>query len=40
MAGTTRAVVCNDTHANGGWKMQDIHVRKPKEGELLVEMVA
>lgn len=40
MATTARAVVCHDTHANNGWKMQDVHVRKPKEGELLVEMVA
>lgn len=40
MAGTARALVCHDTHANNGWKMQDVHVRKPKQGELLVEMVA
>ena len=35
-----RAIVCHDTHANGGWKMEDVGVRKPGEGELLVEMVA
>lgn len=35
-----RAIVCHDTHANGGWKMEDVNVRKPKNGELLVEMVA
>ena len=40
MANTGRAIVCHDTHANGGWKMEDVHVRKPGEGELLVQMVA
>lgn len=35
-----RAIVCHDTHANGGWKMEDVSVRKPGDGELLVEMVA
>jgi len=35
-----RAIVCHDTHGDGGWKMEDVYVRKPKEGELLVEMVA
>jgi len=35
-----RAIVCHDTHANGGWKMEEVGVRKPGEGELLVEMVA
>ena len=40
MAGTARAIVCHDTQASGGWKLGDVHVRKPKEGELLVEMVA
>ena len=40
MASSARAVVCHDTHANNGWKIQDVHVRQPREGELLVEMVA
>ncbi|KAK3680064.1 hypothetical protein LTR78_000441 [Recurvomyces mirabilis] len=35
-----RAIVCHDTHANGGWKMEEVGVRKPGEGELLIEMVA
>ncbi|KAM0700629.1 hypothetical protein Q7P35_012350 [Cladosporium inversicolor] len=35
-----KAIVCRDTLANGGWKMEDVSVRKPGEGELLVEMVA
>ena len=38
---TARAIVCHDTHENGGWKMEDnVSVREPGEGELLVEMVA
>ncbi|KAK5136942.1 hypothetical protein LTR08_001449 [Meristemomyces frigidus] len=40
MASRGRAIVCHDTHANGGWKMEEVGVRKPGEGELLVEMVA
>lgn len=40
MASSTKAIVCHDTHANGGWKMEDVAVREPEEGELLVEMVA
>ena len=40
MSGTAKAIVSHDTHSNGGWKLQDVHVRKPKEGELLVEMLA
>jgi len=35
-----KAIVCRDTLANGGWKLEDVSVRKPGEGELLVEMVA
>jgi len=35
-----KAIVCRDTLANGGWKMEDVSVRKPGEGELLIEMVA
>lgn len=35
-----RAVVCHDTHDNGGCKMEEIFVRRPQEGELLVDMVA
>ncbi|KAK5119074.1 hypothetical protein LTR62_000285 [Meristemomyces frigidus] len=35
-----RAIVCHDTHANSGWKMEQVGVRKPGEGELLVEMIA
>lgn len=37
---SAKAIVCRDTHTNKGWKLEDVHVRKPKEGELLVEMVA
>ncbi|KAK3047971.1 hypothetical protein LTR09_010646 [Extremus antarcticus] len=40
MSLSCKAIVCRDTHANGGWKMEDITTRKPGEGELLVEMVA
>lgn len=35
-----RAIVCSDTHENGGWKMQEIFTSKPKKGQLLVQMVA
>jgi hypothetical protein len=35
-----RAIVSRDTYENGGWKMEEIHVRKPEKGELLVDMVA
>jgi Zn-dependent alcohol dehydrogenase len=35
-----KAIVCHDTLANGGWKLEDVSVRQPGEGELLVEMVA
>jgi Zn-dependent alcohol dehydrogenase len=35
-----RAIVCRDTLANGGWKMEDVSVRKPGKGELLIDMVA
>jgi hypothetical protein len=35
-----KAIVCRDTLTNGGWKLEDVSVRKPGEGELLVEMVA
>ena len=35
-----RAIVSHDTLENGGWKMEDIVVREPEEGELLVDMVA
>ena len=37
---TTQAIVSHDTHQNGGWKMEEVKVRKPGKGELLVEMVA
>jgi hypothetical protein len=40
MSYNAKAIVCHDTLANGGWKMEDVSVRKPGEGELLVEMVA
>lgn len=40
MGSNAKAIVCHDTHANGGWKMEDAAVREPGEGELLVEMVA
>lgn len=35
-----KAIICRDTLANGGWKLEDVSVRQPGEGELLVEMVA
>jgi hypothetical protein len=35
-----KAIVCRDTLANSGWKLEDVSVRQPGEGELLVEMVA
>lgn len=35
-----RAIVCHDTLDNGGWKLEDVSVRQPGEGELLIEMVA
>lgn len=34
-----RAIVSWDTLENKGWKMEDVEVRKPGEGELLVEIV-
>jgi hypothetical protein len=40
MSYNAKAIVCHDTLANGGWKMEHVSVRKPGEGELLVEMVA
>ncbi|KAH9844593.1 Alcohol dehydrogenase GroES-like domain, partial [Teratosphaeria destructans] len=40
MSGSAKAIVCHDTHANGGWKMEEVSVRSPGEGELLVEMLA
>ncbi|KAK5117765.1 hypothetical protein LTR85_008740 [Meristemomyces frigidus] len=40
MGSNVKAIVCHDTHANGGWKMENVDVREPGEGELLVEMVA
>lgn len=39
-ATSTRAIVAHDTLQNGGWKMEEVHLRDLKEGELLVEMVA
>lgn len=36
---TARAIVSRDTHANGGWKMEDVSVRKLEAGELLVDIV-
>lgn len=35
-----RAIVCRDTLDNGGWKLEDVSVRQPGEGELLIDMVA
>ncbi|KAF2486208.1 chaperonin 10-like protein [Neohortaea acidophila] len=40
MSHPARAIVCYDTHDNGGWKLEDVTVRGPGEGELLVEMAA
>lgn len=37
---SSRAIVCNDTLENGGWKMEEVSLRPLQEGELLVEMVA
>lgn len=37
---STRAIVCRDTIDNGGWEMEDVQVREPGDGELLVEMAA
>lgn len=39
MTSEAKAIVSRDTLQNGGWKMEDVTVRKPGEGELLVEMV-
>ena len=36
----TKAIVCHDTHQNGGWKMEEVNLKAPGEGELLVEMIA
>ncbi|KAI6854633.1 NAD(P)-binding protein [Hortaea werneckii] len=35
-----KAIVCHDTLTNNGWKMEEVGVRQPGDGELLVEMVA
>ncbi|EGP90095.1 unnamed protein product [Zymoseptoria tritici ST99CH_1A5] len=35
-----RAIVSRDTLDNGGWKMEEVGLREPGEGELLVEMIA
>ena len=35
-----KAIVCHDTLQDGGWKMEDVLVRPPGEGELLIEMLA
>lgn len=40
MAYTSRAIVSHDTLESGGWKMEETVVRKPGEGELLIEMAA
>lgn len=37
---SSRAIVSHDTFENGGWKMEEVGMRQPGEGELLVEMVA
>lgn len=37
---STRAIVSYDTTANDGWKLENVTVREPGEGELLIEMVA
>lgn len=37
---TARAIVSHDTFEADGWKMQEVGLRQPGEGELLVEMVA
>ena len=40
MSTSGRAIVCRDTLANGGWKMEEVCIRPLGEGELLVEMAA
>ena len=37
---SARAIVCRAPYSEGGWKMEDVTVRQPGEGELLIEMVA
>lgn len=37
---SSKAIVSHDTFENGGWKMEEVGLRQPGEGELLVEMVA
>lgn len=37
---TGRAIVCRDTLANKGWKIEEVTTRAIKDDELLVEMVA
>lgn len=37
---SAKAIVSHDTLANDGWKMEEVGLRQPGEGELLVEMVA
>ena len=36
----SRAIVARNPLPNGGWKLENVTVREPAEGELLVEMVA
>lgn len=36
----TRAIVCHDTLANNGWRLQPVQTRPIKDDELLVEIVA
>ena len=40
MAGEGRAIVSHEELPKDGWKMEEVTVRKPGKGELLVEMVA
>jgi len=35
-----KAIVCHDTHDNDGWKMEQVGIREPGEGEMLVEIAA
>lgn len=36
----TEAIVCRNTYGNGGWRLEQVDVREPGPGELLVQMVA
>lgn len=35
-----QAIVCRDSLKNDGWKLENVSVRMPEEGELLIQMTA